>query len=63
MSTIPAPKQVSDCMSIGGLTVCPHVVHLTDEQMETVHKMHLQNVAKVQKYKDVAKRKRKIKAT
>jgi hypothetical protein len=55
MPTIPAPKQSGDCRSIGGLTVCPHVVYLTKTQTRTVHKMHARNVAKTQKTKNTSK--------
>jgi hypothetical protein len=46
MARIPAPKRTAEaCTSIGGITVCPHVVYLTREQTKTVHQMHLKNVA------------------
>jgi hypothetical protein len=57
MARIPAPKNVGDCTSIGGITLCPHLVHLTEKQIATVHKMHLQNVSKIQKRKNAPKAK------
>jgi hypothetical protein len=50
MARIPAPKRTDgDCISIGGITICPHVVHLTASQVDRVKKMHESNVARVQK--------------
>ena len=51
LKKIPAPKAVGDCTSIGGITVCPHLVHLTKKQMAEVKKMHLENVKKLKKPK------------
>jgi hypothetical protein len=49
MAKIPAPKNVGDCTSVGGITLCPHLAHLTKPQIATVRKMHLQNLSKLQK--------------
>ena len=48
MARIPAPRKIGDCRSIGGITICPHAVHLTPAQMKTVQKMHERNVASLQ---------------
>jgi hypothetical protein len=63
MAKIPAPKKGSgDCISVGGLTVCPHVVYLTKTQKNATQKMHLQNVSKVQKLAAKAQSPKKKKA-
>jgi hypothetical protein len=50
MAKIPAPKRADgDCISIGGVTVCPHEFHLTATQVRIVKKMHQNNVARAQK--------------
>jgi len=60
MAKIPAPKRTAEaCTSIGGITVCPHVVYLTKEQKAAVQQMHLDNVAAVRK----GKKSKKTKAT
>jgi hypothetical protein len=61
---IPRPKKGGDdCITWAGMTVCPHVVYVTEAQKKTIHKMHLRNVARMSKAKSVtagqAKKKRK----
>jgi hypothetical protein len=52
---IPAPKRSdNDCISFGGLTVCPHTVYLTRAQKKSVDKMHSHNVSKLRKRKGLA---------
>jgi hypothetical protein len=58
MATVPAaPKTVGDCTSVGGITLCPFLAHLTKKQIATVREMHLQNVAEIQKHSSAAKAK------
>ncbi len=60
---IPAPTQSGDCVTIDGMTVCPHSVHLTKAQMKTVYAMHRENVAKAKKLESAAKKKARKKKT
>jgi hypothetical protein len=57
MATIPKPAQTDGCISVGGLTVCPHVVYLTKSQSKTIHKMHGRNVVKMRTLERAAKAK------
>ena len=54
MTKIPAPAPSGDCINVGGLTVCPHVVHLTKAQKRSVLAMHRKNVAKMKKIESAA---------
>lgn len=57
MEKIPAPKIVGDCTSVGGITLCPHLAHLTKPQIAKVREMHNRNVSKIAKSKKAAKAK------
>jgi hypothetical protein len=60
MAKIPEP-QPGGCIKYLGMTVCPHLVHLTPAQAKTVYNMHKQNVAEIKRReKDAAKRKKKV---
>ena len=50
MAKIPAPKAApGGCVEIGGIIVCPHVVHLTGAQLKQVKTMHARNVERAKK--------------
>ena len=61
--TIPPATQSGDCVTIDGMTVCPHLVHLTKAQKKTVYAMHRKNVAKAKKLGSAAKKKARKKKT
>jgi hypothetical protein len=57
--TVPTAKQKGGCVTIGGMTVCPHVVYLTNTQKKAVYKMHRQNALKMKKLEKAAKQGRR----
>jgi hypothetical protein len=70
MAKTPGPKPTGDgCVTIGGYTVCPHVVHLSSDQLKIVKKMHQHNVdlmdelAKAEKASKKKKKKTKKKSS
>jgi hypothetical protein len=46
----PKPASAGGCTEIGGITLCPHLVHLTRKQMAKVHKMHADNIETIRKH-------------
>jgi len=57
MAKIPAPKPSGDCVTIDGMTVCPHSVHLTKAQKKIVYAMHRKNVVQAKRLASAAKKK------